>query len=174
MERGLSCFRSLIKHSSFWHPAAYAGLDVQRDGPSTYHESDTMWGKWIKWITLITQQAVARNPNHPGISEVIMERPEGKDLGILPDEEVMHAEESPLYNKLRMRSNMPCSLTGPVILGVKGDRRMYILLLNKLQRLRKKQAYQWDCFHSRSCMHLVRNAEEWISSICTSRQFEIS
>lgn len=61
-----------------------------------YHETDTMWGKWIKWITLITQQAGAGNPNHPGVSEVIMEWPEDKDLGILPDEEVMHAEESPL------------------------------------------------------------------------------
>jgi len=39
-------------------------------------------------------------PCHPGILEVIMDWPEGKDFGASPEEEVTHAEEAPLYNKL--------------------------------------------------------------------------
>ncbi|KAK4826040.1 hypothetical protein QYF61_003939 [Mycteria americana] len=41
-----------------------------------------------------------RNPNCPGILEVIRDWPEGKDFRISAEEEVMHAEEVPLYNKL--------------------------------------------------------------------------
>ncbi|GAB0207556.1 hypothetical protein GRJ2_003221300 [Grus japonensis] len=41
-----------------------------------------------------------RNPNRPGILEVITDWPEGKDFGISSEEEVMHAEEAPAYNKL--------------------------------------------------------------------------
>ncbi|KAK4828266.1 LOW QUALITY PROTEIN: hypothetical protein QYF61_024931 [Mycteria americana] len=65
--------------------------------PSTHHATDA---KWSKWIALITQRARIGNPNHPGILEVIMDWPEGKDFGISPEEEVMRAEEAPLYNKL--------------------------------------------------------------------------
>ncbi|KAK4810628.1 hypothetical protein QYF61_007365 [Mycteria americana] len=36
----------------------------------------------------------------PGILEVIVDWPEGKDFGISPEKEVTHAEEAPLYNKL--------------------------------------------------------------------------
>uniref|UniRef100_A0A8B9G813 RNase H type-1 domain-containing protein n=1 Tax=Amazona collaria TaxID=241587 RepID=A0A8B9G813_9PSIT len=35
-----------------------------------------------------------------GILEVIMDWPEGKDFGMPPEEEVMHAEEAPPYNEL--------------------------------------------------------------------------
>ncbi|KAK4806163.1 hypothetical protein QYF61_001086 [Mycteria americana] len=65
--------------------------------PSTHHATDATWSKWV---ALITQRARIGNPNHPGILEVIMDWPEGKDFGISPEEEVTRAEEAPLYNKL--------------------------------------------------------------------------
>ncbi|KAK4817217.1 hypothetical protein QYF61_003741 [Mycteria americana] len=64
---------------------------------STHHATDATWSKWV---ALITQRARIGNPNCPGILEVIMDWPEGKDFRILPEEEVMHTEEGPLYNKL--------------------------------------------------------------------------
>ncbi|KAK4806727.1 hypothetical protein QYF61_007525 [Mycteria americana] len=65
--------------------------------PSTHHATDATWSKWV---ALITQRARIGNPNRPGILEVIMDWPEGKDFGISPEEEVTRAEEAPLYNKL--------------------------------------------------------------------------
>ncbi|KAK4832526.1 LOW QUALITY PROTEIN: hypothetical protein QYF61_023858 [Mycteria americana] len=66
--------------------------------PSTHHATDATWSKWV---TLITQWARIGNPSHPGILEVIMDWPEGKDFILSPEEEeVIHAEEAPLYNKL--------------------------------------------------------------------------
>ncbi|GAB0206876.1 hypothetical protein GRJ2_003153200 [Grus japonensis] len=56
-----------------------------------------------------TQQAQIGNPNRPGILEVITDWPEGKDFGILPEEEVTHAEEAPPYNKLP-EDEKPCAL----------------------------------------------------------------
>jgi len=40
------------------------------------------------------------NPSHLGILQVIMDWPEGKDFGALPEEEVIRVEEAPLYNQL--------------------------------------------------------------------------
>ena len=40
------------------------------------------------------------NPSRPGILEVIMDWPEGKDFGMSPEKEVTCAEEAPPYNKL--------------------------------------------------------------------------
>ncbi|KAK4819988.1 hypothetical protein QYF61_017367 [Mycteria americana] len=65
--------------------------------PSTHHATDATWSKWV---ALVTQWARIGNPNRPGILEVIMDWPEGKDFGISPEEEVVQAEETPLYNKL--------------------------------------------------------------------------
>ncbi|KAK4811001.1 hypothetical protein QYF61_014473 [Mycteria americana] len=65
--------------------------------PSTHHATDATWSKWV---ALITQRARIGNPNRPGILEIIMDWPEGKDFRISPEEEVMCAEEAPLYNKL--------------------------------------------------------------------------
>ena len=65
--------------------------------PSTHHATDATWSKWV---ALITQRSRIGNPSRPGILEVITDWPEGKDFGISPEEEVMHAEEAPLYNKL--------------------------------------------------------------------------
>ncbi|KAK4833080.1 hypothetical protein QYF61_027742 [Mycteria americana] len=65
--------------------------------PSTHHATDATCSKWV---ALITQQARVGNHNRPGILEVIMDWPEGKDFGISPEEEVTRAEEAPLYNKL--------------------------------------------------------------------------
>ena len=64
---------------------------------STHHATDATWSKWV---TLITQWARIGNPSHSGILELITDWPEGKDFRILPEEEVMHAEEAPLYDKL--------------------------------------------------------------------------
>ncbi|KAK4811370.1 hypothetical protein QYF61_027599 [Mycteria americana] len=64
--------------------------------PSTHHTTDAMWSKWV---ALITQQARMGNPNHPGILEEIMDWPEDRDFGALP-EEVAHAQEAPPYNEL--------------------------------------------------------------------------
>ncbi|KAK4828558.1 hypothetical protein QYF61_027527 [Mycteria americana] len=64
---------------------------------STHHATDATWSKWV---ALTTQRAGIRNPSHPGILEIIMDWPEGKDFRISPEEEVMCAKEAPLYNKL--------------------------------------------------------------------------
>ncbi|KAK4825191.1 hypothetical protein QYF61_024671, partial [Mycteria americana] len=65
--------------------------------PPTHHATDATWSKWV---ALITQWAWIGNSSHPGILKVIMDWPEGKDFRISPEEEVMRAEEAPLYNKL--------------------------------------------------------------------------
>lgn len=59
---------------------------------------------------------------------MIMDMPEGKDFGILSEEEVKHKEESPLYDK--WPENMPCSLMGPVALweSIGGGRLLYGVL----------------------------------------------
>ncbi|GAB0210040.1 hypothetical protein GRJ2_003469800 [Grus japonensis] len=64
---------------------------------STHHATDATWSKWD---TPIAQRARIGNPSRPGILEVITDWPEGKDFGMLPEEEVTRAEEAPLYNKL--------------------------------------------------------------------------
>ncbi|GAB0190200.1 hypothetical protein GRJ2_001485300 [Grus japonensis] len=64
--------------------------------PSTHHATSTTWSKWV---ALITQRARLGKPNHPGILEEIMDWPEGRDFGALP-EEVAHAQEAPPYNEL--------------------------------------------------------------------------
>ncbi|KAK4805836.1 hypothetical protein QYF61_012896 [Mycteria americana] len=57
--------------------------------PSTHHAT------WSKRVTLITQWARIGNPSQPGILEVIMDWPEGKDFGISPEEE-LNAGQSPI------------------------------------------------------------------------------
>jgi len=52
------------------------------------------------------------NPSHPGILEVIMDWPEGKDFRVSPEEEVTHAEEAPLYNKLSENEKQYAPFTG--------------------------------------------------------------
>ncbi|GAB0208126.1 hypothetical protein GRJ2_003278300 [Grus japonensis] len=73
------------------------GWMFKERAPSTHHATDAMWSKWV---ALITQRAQIGNPNRPGILEVITDWPEGKDFGMLPEEEVTSAEEAPPYNKL--------------------------------------------------------------------------
>ncbi|GAB0209261.1 hypothetical protein GRJ2_003391800 [Grus japonensis] len=73
------------------------GWMFKERAPSTHHATDATWSKWV---ALITQQARIGNPNCPGILEVITDWPEGKDFGMLSEEEVTHAEEAPPYNKL--------------------------------------------------------------------------
>ncbi|RMC18957.1 hypothetical protein DUI87_03556 [Hirundo rustica rustica] len=66
--------------------------------PSTHHAPDTTWSKWI---ALITQHDCTGNPNCPGILEIITNWPEGETFGLSSkEEEVIHAEEAPPYNKL--------------------------------------------------------------------------
>ncbi|GAB0206566.1 hypothetical protein GRJ2_003122200 [Grus japonensis] len=76
-----------------------------------YIDDIIVWGnsaeevseKGKKIIQILLQAGFAikrRNPNRPGILEVITDWPEGKDFGMSPEEEVTCAEEAPLYNKL--------------------------------------------------------------------------
>ena len=65
--------------------------------PSTHHATNATWSKWP---ALITQQAQIGSPSCPGVLEVIINWPEGKDFGMAPEEEVTCAEEAPPYNKL--------------------------------------------------------------------------
>ncbi|GAB0205676.1 hypothetical protein GRJ2_003033200 [Grus japonensis] len=76
-----------------------------------YIDDIIVWGnsaeevseKGKKIIQILLQAGFAikrRNPNRPGILEVITDWPEGKDFGMLPEEEVTRAEEAPPYNKL--------------------------------------------------------------------------
>ncbi|KAK4806844.1 LOW QUALITY PROTEIN: hypothetical protein QYF61_012565 [Mycteria americana] len=106
--------------------------------PSTHHATDATWSKWV---ALITQRARIGNPNRPGILEVIMDWPEGKDFGISPEEEVTRAEEAPRTIKYqKMRSNMPCSLMGPVE-SIRDGKLLYGVLYNKLQKLLKEKTF---------------------------------
>jgi len=73
--------------------------------------------EWIKWVTLIAQRAHVGNPSHPGILEVIMHCPEGKDFGVSPKEEMTHAEEAHCITSCqKIRNSMPCSRMDPVAL----------------------------------------------------------
>ncbi|GAB0207771.1 hypothetical protein GRJ2_003242800 [Grus japonensis] len=54
--------------------------------PSTHHKTSATWSKWV---ALITQRARLGKPNHPGILEEIMDWPEGRDFGALPEEETI-------------------------------------------------------------------------------------
>ena len=45
--------------------------------PSTHHATEATWSKWV---VLITQRTRMGNPSRPGILEVIMDWPEGKDF----------------------------------------------------------------------------------------------
>ncbi|RMC20240.1 hypothetical protein DUI87_01086 [Hirundo rustica rustica] len=68
--------------------------------PSMHHATDTSWSKWI---ALITQRACIRNPNRPGILEIITNWPKGETFGLSSEEEeeqVTRAEEAPPYNEL--------------------------------------------------------------------------
>ncbi|RMC20554.1 hypothetical protein DUI87_01405 [Hirundo rustica rustica] len=72
----------------------------KRKVPSTHHATDATWSKWI---ALITQRARIRNPNRPGILEIITNWPEGENFGLTDEEEqeqVTRAEEGPPYNQL--------------------------------------------------------------------------
>ncbi|KAK4831072.1 hypothetical protein QYF61_015270 [Mycteria americana] len=71
----------VLKHSSFWHPDCRCWMFKGRV-PSAHHGTDATWSKWV---TLITQRARIGNPSSPGILEVIMDWPEGKDFRILPE-----------------------------------------------------------------------------------------
>jgi len=62
-----------------------------------HHATDATWSKLV---ALITQRTRMGNPSRPGILEVIMDRLEGKDFGILPEEDVTYSEETPMYNKV--------------------------------------------------------------------------
>ncbi|GAB0176012.1 hypothetical protein GRJ2_000066400 [Grus japonensis] len=73
------------------------GWMFKERAPSTHHATDATWSKWV---ALITQRARIGSPSRPGILEVITDWPEGKDFGMLPEEEVTRAEEAPPYNKL--------------------------------------------------------------------------
>ncbi|GAB0210089.1 hypothetical protein GRJ2_003474700 [Grus japonensis] len=64
--------------------------------PSTHHATSATWSKWV---ALITQPSRLGKPNHPGILEEVMDWPEGRDFGALP-EEVARAQEAPPYNEL--------------------------------------------------------------------------
>ncbi|RMC20434.1 hypothetical protein DUI87_01284 [Hirundo rustica rustica] len=68
--------------------------------PSTHHATDATWSKWI---ALITQRARIRNPNCPGILEIITNWPKGENFGLTDEEEqeqVTRAKEGPPYNQL--------------------------------------------------------------------------
>lgn len=47
---------------------------------------------------MISQWAQIGNPSCPGILEVIMDSPEGKNFGVALEEEVMCGEEGPLFS----------------------------------------------------------------------------
>jgi len=105
--------------------------------PSTHHATDATWSKWV---TLITQRARMGNPSHPGILEVIIDWPEGKDFGALPEEEVTRAEEAPLYNKLP-EDKKQYALLGPVALCGRsgGGRLLYGALHDKSWKLLREK-----------------------------------
>ena len=85
----------VLKHSCSWHPDCQCWM-FKGKIPSTHHAPDATWSEWV---APVTQWDRIGNPSCPGILEVIMDWPEGKDFRISPEEDVTRAEESPLYNK---------------------------------------------------------------------------
>ncbi|KAK4832852.1 LOW QUALITY PROTEIN: hypothetical protein QYF61_025872 [Mycteria americana] len=100
--------------------------------PSRHHAADATWSKWV---ALITQRTRIGNPSCPGILEVIMDWPEGTDFGILPEEEVTHAEEASLYNKLPENEKQYALFAD----GIGGGRLLYGVLYEKSQKLLKEK-----------------------------------
>ncbi|KAK4825601.1 hypothetical protein QYF61_001281, partial [Mycteria americana] len=89
----------VLKHSSSWHRGCRCWAGCSKGG-SPLHIMQLMLCGVSELAALITQWAQIGNSSHLGILELIMDWPKGKDFGILPEEEVLHAEEVPLYNKL--------------------------------------------------------------------------
>ena len=83
-------WRKFVRSTPSSYASALAVMDWRdKEGPTA-----------SKWVALITQRARTGSPSCPGILEVITNWPEGKDFGMVPEEEVMRAEEAPPYNKL--------------------------------------------------------------------------
>lgn len=76
--------------------------------PSTHHAADTVWSE-LHSIPLWDRTG---NPSHPGIWEVIMDWPEGKDFGLSLEEEMTHAEEAPLHHNLPENEKQYALFTG--------------------------------------------------------------
>jgi len=109
--------------------------------PSTHHATDAMWSKWVM---LIRQRARMGNSHGPGILEVIMYWPEGKDFGASPEEEVTRAEEAPLYNKQPEIENHFALFTDVscYIVGKQGGRPLYGALHSKSRKLPSEKVSQ--------------------------------
>lgn len=132
----------VLKHISFWHPDCLCWAGCSEGWlPSTHHATDATWSKWVSPITQWTQIG---NSSCPGILEVIMAWPKGKNFGILP-------EEALLYNKLP--ENMPWSRISPVTLWevIECGKLLCGVLHNELQKLLKEKV-NWD------------NLQKWKSS----------
>ncbi|KAK4809953.1 hypothetical protein QYF61_002910 [Mycteria americana] len=83
----------VLKHSSSWHPDCQCWAGCSKGGSPLHIMQLHVWSKWV---ALITKWARIAKSNHPGILEVLMDWPEGKDFRISPEEEVTRAEEAPL------------------------------------------------------------------------------
>uniref|UniRef100_A0A8D0EPB9 RNase H type-1 domain-containing protein n=1 Tax=Strix occidentalis caurina TaxID=311401 RepID=A0A8D0EPB9_STROC len=79
-------------------PRSTAGGKCRKE-PWCCVSTTQQYATWSKWVALITQRARLGKPNRPGILEEIMDWPEGRDFGALP-EEVARAQEAPPYNEL--------------------------------------------------------------------------
>lgn len=77
------------------------GWRFQGRASSTHHATAASWSKWV---TLITQRAQIGNLSHPGILEILMDWPKGKDFRMSPEEKVTRAEEAPSYHELPDRT----------------------------------------------------------------------
>ncbi|KAK4827627.1 LOW QUALITY PROTEIN: hypothetical protein QYF61_019837 [Mycteria americana] len=122
--------------------------------PSTHHAADATWSKWA---ALITQWARIGNPSCPGILEVIMDWPEGKDFRM---------SEAPLYNKLPENEKQYALFTDGScrVEGIGGGRLLYRVLYDKSQKLLKKLALdiaeqeKWPVLYLYTDSWMVANA----------------
>ncbi|PKU45383.1 hypothetical protein llap_4327 [Limosa lapponica baueri] len=101
--------------------------------PATRHATT-----WSKWIALITQELEWETISPPGIVEVIMDWPEGKDFRISPEEEVTLAEKALPYNKVTENEKKYALFTdGSLSLweSIRSGRLLCGVLHDKLQKL---------------------------------------
>ncbi|KAK4830543.1 hypothetical protein QYF61_011681 [Mycteria americana] len=130
-----------LKHSSSWHPDCRCWAGCSKGG-SPLH------------IMQLVLRGV-RNHSHPGILGVIMDWPEGQDFGISPEEEVMHAEEAPLHNKLSENEKqyalkllrekaiqLALDIAGPVLYPCTDSRMVANALCEWLQQWKQSN---WQC-----------------------------
>lgn len=78
---------------------------------------------------------------------------------------------------IRGSANQPGFAQTELLRIVEGHKVPIVCISDSLRKcvlfLGKRQTHSWDCFCSRTWLHLVHNAKTWGNPMCTSRRFNL-